>query len=926
MNREYGSEMPGDKVGGSLDRYHTMSVEEVLDLMHTHKETGLSSEESQRRIREYGPNRIEKEKGPSSLSILISQFNNALIVILLIATVLSFALGEAVDAVVIIMIVILVAAIGFSQERKTEKVLSALKNMQNTSVSVVRDGKPMEIDIDQIVPGDVVSVAAGDKISADMRMLESYNILVNEAALTGESTQVLKSTLKLEQDTPVADRTNMLYSGTSVTDGRGTAVVIATGMNTELGKIADKVIDRSLNTTSNLEKRMNEIGKKIGIVVLLVAVILVAATLAEKYYLTGTVTLDDVIAMLLFGVALAVAAIPEALPAVLTGSLAIGAYKMAKEQALIRNISAVETLGSTQVIGTDKTGTLTKGEMTVTEIRTSDRILSVSGTGYEPLGEIKDITTETAVRINDKMAMGMILCNDATLKSDAGQRWTVNGDSTEGALIVLAEKAGYSQNEVREKTPRVWEIPFSSETRRMITVNRTESGERIAFMKGAPEAVIEKCTDMDTISGNQTIGENERNKLLEAAEFMASRALRVMAIATKHVDELEENTSDMENNYVFLGLVGMIDPPRPEAMDAIKKAKKVGIHLVMITGDHKTTAMAIGSQMGIYREGDLSLTGKQLQEMDDQEYERIVENVTVYARVTPFDKLRIVSAWQKRDRLVAMTGDGVNDAPALKKADIGISMGITGTEVAKEASDMILLDDNFATIIKAIALGRNVQDNVKKYLAFLLSTNLVEIVVLSLGVLLSFLFAGNTLSELFVPLLAVQILFINLVGDGFPALEIGVSPPEPDLMDRPVQERGMSRTFGPEVKRFIYLSLVVEAPMLFLIYLTGLSGGIDEARTRLFLAIISAELAISLTFGSMRYSIFKIRPHKGLTISVIAEIFLVPILILIPYTRDALQILYPTIIDIVWAIIAGAVSLAYVEIFKHYVRKKAAYR
>jgi len=405
---------------------------------------------------------------------------------------------------------------------------------------------------------------------------------------------------------------------------------------------------------------------------------------------------------------------------------------------------------------------------------------------------------------------------------------------------------------------------------------------------------------------------------MKTAESMAGRSLRVLAVSTRRIDHRTVDPLETEMEFVFLGMVGMIDPPREEAIEAIERSKRASIRTIMITGDHKTTALTIGRQMGIFIDGDLTLTGEQLQGLDDEEYTKIVEKVSVYARVTPLDKLRIVDAWQKKDKIVAMTGDGVNDAPALKKADIGIAMGITGTEVAKEASDMILMDDNFATIIKAVAIGRTVQDNIKKYLAYLLASNLVEIVFLSLGVLLAFLLPGNALAEPLVPLLAVQILYLNLGTDGFPAVEIGISPPEPDLMDRKAEEIGKLQVFSPEVRKFIYVSLAGLIPLLFIVYLSGFPGGIVEARTRLFLTLLSIELALVLTLGSLKYPIYKVKPHKGMVISVIMEIVLITILIMIPYTRDALQIAYPTSTDILWAISAGLISFVYIEIMKRF--------
>lgn len=898
---------------------HAIGTQEILSLLKTNRQTGLSTLEAKERLAKYGPNSLEKEEGPSALRILSSQFSNVLTVILLAATVVSGILGELVDAIVILIIVFLVVALGFTQEYRTERAISALKKMQNHTASVVRDGQAVQIGVEEIVPGDIVLIAQGDKVSADMRVIESFNLSTDEAALTGESDLVSKTTTTLSPSAQVADRTNMLFSGTSITNGKGIAVSVSTGMRTELGKIAKKVAERSSKSSTSLERRMNEIGKKIGTLVLIIVTVIVVASLTEEYFLTGGVPVGAILTVMLFGVALAVAAIPEALPAILVGSLAIGAHRMAKENSLTRNLSAVETLGSTQIVCTDKTGTLTKGEMTVTEFYTFGKFYEVSGVGYEPLGNVASTETGEAGGTQEDLARAMILCNDAVLiKDESSGRWMIKGDTTEGALIVLAEKLGLAQERVRAEFPRVWEIPFSSEAKRMTTIHALASGHEIGFMKGAHESVLEKCHSVLNDTGVKTLNTAERERIQKAAESMAGRSLRVLAVAKRELSSKTRDPDAIERDFVFLGLVGMLDPPRPEAIQAIKRAKKIGMKPIMITGDHKTTAVAIASQMGIYNEGDFALTGEQFQSMDDQEYGRIVEDVTVYARVTPLDKLRIVEAWQKKEMIVAMTGDGVNDAPALKKADIGIAMGITGTEVAKDASDMILLDDNFATIMNAVRLGRWIQDNVKKYLAYLLSANLAEITVLTVGVLIVSLFVANATNEPLVPLLAVQVLYINLATDGLPALAVGIGPPDPDVMERQVQKRGEPSVFSPEVRRFIYWILAAETPLLVLIYLTGVPQGIGDARTRLFLAFVFVELVLAINCSSLRFSFLRVKPHRWLVLSVIWEAILVIMLLQIPQTRNALQLLTPNFGDIEWTIFITVFTFVYIEALKHF--------
>lgn len=910
-----------------LQEAHSLSATEVLDRLQTDRNNGLTSDVARERLSKYGPNKLKPASHPSAVRILAAQFSNILIIILLAATSVSIFLGELIDAVVILIIVLLVASLGFAQEFRTERILTALKKMQSLTAEVVREGEAVEISAEEIVPGDLVIIKAGDKVSADMRVIESFNLHVDEAAMTGESIPVSKTTSPLSANTPIADQSNMIFSGTSVTNGKGLAIAVCTGMSTELGKIA-KEVTASKQGSTTLERRMNEIGKRIGIIVLVVIAVVVSVSLAEEYALIGSVSTDIVIAILLFGVALAVAAIPEALPAIMVGSLAIGAHRMAEENALPRNLSAVETLGSTQIVCTDKTGTLTKGEMTVTEISILGKIYNVEGVGYEPVGTIagKDHDTIPSGAMRD-LARALILCNDAQLvKEEAGGRvqYTVKGDTTEGALIVLGEKLGVPQQKTRSSFPRTWEMPFSSETKRMTTIHSNGTDEESAYMKGAPESILERCAYF--------LGENEavaplnlveRERIRQASELMAGRALRVLAVAMKSLKKGRRESEAIERDFVFLGMVGMIDPPRPEAIEAINKAKKVGMKPIMITGDHKQTAIAIASEMGIYETGDLVLTGEELQRKSEGEYNEIVEQVTVYARVTPFDKLRIVEAWQKKDRIVAMTGDGVNDAPALKEADIGIAMGITGTEVAKDAADMILLDDNFATIMKAVKQGRWIQDNVKKYLAYLLSANLVEIAVLSIGVLATTLFLENSTTEALIPLLAVQVLYINLATDGLPALAVGIGPPDPDIMERQVQNKGEPSVFGPEVRRFIIWTLAAEIPLLLLAYVSAIPEGMDDARTRLFLAFVFIELALALNCGSLRFAINKVKPHKWLVLSAIWEGILISILLQIPQAKLALHLTNPTSADVLWVALSSVFTYGYVEVLKYFTSKKS---
>lgn len=683
---------------------------------------------------------------------------------------------------------------------------------------------------------------------------------------------VYKETMKLSEDAPILERKNMVFSGTEVTSGKGKALVVATGMNTEFGKIA-KQVTVVVKEETPLEKRTKELGKWLGIAALSISV---------SVLILGFFRDIPLLKVFLFSIALAVAAVPEALPAVVTGSLAVGMYKMAKRNALVRKMHAVETLGSVTVICSDKTGTLTKGEMTVRKIYAGTEMINVTGVGYEPKGEFH-VEGDSNILQSEQFSLLMkasLLCNDAELMVE-GDKWRVKGDPTEGALVVVAEKAGFQQAEVKKQYPRVGELPFSSERKRMTTVHSTPHGDQMVIMKGAAEIVLERCAYVHRLDRVEKLTEKRRKEILSIQEEMARGALRVLSIAYKKTPESITNFDEkvLEDNLVFLGLMGMMDPPREEAIKAVEVCKQVKVKPIMITGDHKLTAMAIAKETGIYQEGDIVLTGEDLEKIADEEFEEIVEKVTVYARVSPTHKLRIVKAWKKKGQVVAMTGDGVNDAPALKHADIGVAMGITGTDVSKESSDLVLADDNFATIVSAIELGRWIYDNIKKYLTYLLRANLVEIAVLSIAVL-----AGYPL-----PLLPVQILYINLATDGLPAIALGVSPSDPDIMKRPPRHP-KETMFTKDVKCFLLMAVLIQVPLSLWVFLSSLPQGEVIAQTRLFLALVFFELALALNCRSLKYTLFEARPHKFLLLALLWETFLILMLINIPVARQALGI------------------------------------
>jgi Ca2+-transporting ATPase len=883
--------------------WHLTEAAQALKELGTDSSRGLTKNQVQERLERYGYNELRKEKKISPLLIFINQFKNTLIIILLIATGLSFLIGEVLDALIIAAIVILSTLLGFIQEYRAERALEDLKKMLSHTITVLREGKEEDVLSKELVPGDILLLEAGDKIPADARIIEEQSLQCNEGTLTGESFPVMKDAQPLEKDVPVFDRKNTVFAGTVVTYGRSKAVVTSTGMNTEFGKIAEEVTLAEPKKTP-LEKRTAEIGKWLGIISLGIC-FLVAGISIVREALTGKLDMQFIISMVMFAVALAVAAVPEALAAIVTGALAIGMHQMAKRNALVRKMPAVETLGCTTVICSDKTGTLTKGEMTVRKIFTAGRLIEVTGVGYEPKGEFKgqDIAEAKNSQSFRMLFQGALLCNDASLLEEEG-KWFIKGDPTEGALIVAAAKAGFHQVEVRLESPRIGEIPFSSERKLMTTIHQGQAHKLIAYMKGAPEIVVKRCTHILEDGGLREFTESEKARVLKANEQMAQGSLRVLGIACKeHSEGIEVFEEEIEKEMVFLGLMGMMDPPRKEAIEAVKVCKDVKIRTIMVTGDYEATAVAIAKEIGIYHQGDLVLTGEKLEKLPEEEFSRIVDKVTVYARVSPIDKLKIVQAWMNRGEIVAVTGDGVNDAPALKHADIGIAMGITGTDVTKDASDMVLSDDNFATIVKAVERGRWIYDNIKKYLTYLLRCNITEVVVIG-GMVLA-------LGPAYLPLLPAAILYINLATDGLPALALGVAPPDPDIMKRPPRNPKES-VFSLEVRAFILMALLIEIPFFYFIFLRELphidpallnQELLKPARTELFFMFNIIELVIALNFRSMRFSIFKAPPHKWLIYSIIFQIFLITGLTLIPAVRSSFGILEPSLANI--EIIAG---------------------
>ena len=897
-----------------IPAWHALDADQVLHRLRTDPHRGLTSADVSKRLAEFGPNELRKEEKATPLGLFLGQFKNLLIIILLAATGLSLLVGEWVDALMIAIIVLLSAVLGFVQEYKAERALEALKKMLSPTITVLRDAKEEEIPSRDLVPGDIILLEAGDKIPADARIVEVRSLNCDEAALTGESVPVRKETAPLGEKIPTGEQVNMVFAGTIVTYGRGKAAVTSTGMNTEFGRIAEEVAGAETKKTP-LEKRTEEIGRWLGLLSLAICVGVAGLSILRQAFI-GQVTLKFLISTAMFAIALAVAAVPEALAAIVTGALAIAMHQMAKQNALVRKMPAVETLGCATVICSDKTGTLTKGEMTVRRIFTAaGKWVEVTGVGYDPRGEFQGILG--AVARDGTLGLllkAALLCNDSSLEEVEG-RWRVKGDPTEGALVVTAAKAGLHVKDIRLDHPRIEEIPFSSERKRMTTLHDEPDGRRFAYMKGAPEEVINRCTHCLTEAGIAPLSSTDKADALEANRQMAASALRVLGVAMKPVPRHinccgEEDERDM----VFLGLMGMMDPPRAEAIEAVRTCRRIKIKTVMITGDHEITARAVAKEIGIYEEGDIVLNGEKLAAMSEKELEKIVDRVTVYARVSPIDKLKIVKAWKSRGEIVAMTGDGVNDAPALKQADIGVAMGITGTEVTKDASDLVLSDDNFATILKAIERGRWIYDNIKKYLTYLLRCNITEVVVIGGIVLIK--------GPDHLPLLAAAILYINLATDGLPALALGLAPPDPDIMDRPPRNPRES-VFSADVKAYILIALFIETPFFYFLFFHDFAD-IARARTEIFFLFIIIELVIALNFRSLRFSVFKVPPHRALILAILSQVILVAVLIQFPTIRNSFGILQPTLPMIGMILgFSGFVFLA-MEAVKRVMRKRMA--
>lgn len=822
-----------------VNSWHALDENTVCDDVSS-SESGLSNAEAEKRLAEHGLNELKREKKTSALTIFFSQFKDFLILILVASAIVSLAIGffhgqkeEIVEAIAIFVVVAFIAVVGFIQEYKAERELEALKKMVSPEATVLRDGKPVRIQAIQIVVGDILILEAGDKIPADARILEEIDLKVDESALTGESVSVEKGEGVLDEKIQLPDRKNMVYTGTIVTYGKATTIVVATGMDTELGKIAGHIQNIPREQTP-LQAQLNKVGKQIGVIVITLAVIM---------FLVGILSnAESPVTLFLAAVALAVAAVPEGLPAVVTVTLARGMRSMVEKHAIIRKLTAVETLGATTVICSDKTGTLTKNEMTVRKLFVSGEQVSVTGKGYNPAGDFSEDKNREDLKLLLRIGA---LCNNSSLNKKAGG-WSIVGDPTEVALVVVASKAGLLQKKLRKDYRRIGERPFSSERKMMTTIHASPDGGKVAYVKGGVDVILDLCDRVLDGGREVKLTKDLRDNILSVNEEFASEALRVLGMAYRVLPKGVAH-DEVEEKLVFVGLAGMIDPPREEAIEAIKVCKSAGMRTVMITGDHKATAIAVAKEMGLYTGKEKVLDGVELSELSDDELDGIVEEVAIYARVSPEHKLRIVRSLKKNGEVVAMTGDGVNDAPALKKADIGVAMGITGTEVSKEAADMVLTDDNFASIVSAVEEGRGIYDNIKLFIKYLLSCNIGEVMTIFIGIIW-----WKTL-----PLLPLQILWMNLLTDAAPALALGFNSRDPDVMSRPPRNPKEGIITRQSIVKFVGVGGLMCAGTLYA-FIHMLSVNEAKAQTMAFTTLVLFQMAYVLSCRSEHFTLFKV--------------------------------------------------------------------
>lgn len=858
-------------------------------------EHGLQQSAAAQRLEQYGPNALNQQKTTSLLQKFIAQFKDFMIIVLLVAALIAAFTGEAVDAVIILLVVVLNAIFGVFQESKAEEAINALKEMSAPDATVLRDGQLQTVKSDALVPGDIVSLEAGDIVPADLRLIESASLKVEESALTGESVPVEKQAeMVADGELPIGDRLNMAYMNSNVTYGRATGIVVATGMQTEVGRIAG-MIEAADETTTPLQANLTQLGKSLTILILVIAAVVFGIGMLRGQ--------ESLINMLLTAISLAVAAIPEGLPAIVTITLALGTQRMAKRHALVRKLPAVETLGSTDIIASDKTGTLTQNKMTVEKLVLNQ--------------ELVDART-TELPLDSHLAQVMILSNDTKIMSDG-----LAGDPTETALIQYNLDQNYPVDQLLEQRPRVNEVPFDSERKLMSTVHPLEDGRFLVAVKGAPDELLKRVTQVETNGEVEPLTKTSRDQILSVNHELATQALRVLAFAYKIVTSVPAtvNSDTLENDLIFAGMVGMIDPERPEVEQAVAEAKSAGIRPLMITGDHRDTAEAIAVRLGIIDEGedDAVITGAELDAMSDDEFGKKVGDYSVYARVAPEHKVRIVNAWQKRGKVVAMTGDGVNDAPALKAADIGIGMGITGTEVSKGASDMVLADDNFATIVVAVEEGRKVFANIQKAIQYLLSANLGEVLTLFVMTMLGW--------QILAP---VHILWINLVTDTLPAIALGVEPTEKNIMQHKPRGRNSNFFSGGVFSSIIYQGLLEGGITLFVYWMAltypvhaSASLAHADALTMAFATLGLIQLFHAFNSKSIHESLFTVGlfRNKFFNWSILIAFVMLAITIVVPGLNGLFHVTHLDAYQ--WGIVAAAAlsMVIIVEIVKFFQRR-----
>lgn len=868
-----------------MNNWFKKEINDVLSELNVDSSNGLTKEEVNIRIEKYGKNELVSEKSETLFKKFINQFKNFMVIILLIAAIISGFLGEVKDSIIISIVVLLNAVFGLVQENKAEQSLNALKNMTKPIAKVIRNGKILKINSSELVPGDIVVIEAGDYIPADGRLIESASLKVEESSLTGESLPVSKNLEILNgENIPIGDRKNMVCQTSMVTNGRGKFVVTETGMNTEIGKIAEMLKSQEKIKTP-LQVKLEELGKWLGFIALGICTVIFFIG-----YFQGRPPLE----MFMLAVSLAVAAIPEGLPAIVTIVLSIGVQKMIKRSAIIRRLPAVETLGTASVICSDKTGTLTQNKMTVVKVYTNDKLLETENV------DIEDYHNRLALEIG-------LLCNDATIEEDNGDKKAI-GDPTEIALVVLGNNKNLFRKNLENDLKRVNEIPFDSDRKLMTTIHAYNNSYRV-FTKGAPDLLIERCKKILINNEVKELTEDFKTKMKNVNKEMAEKALRVLALGYKDIATIpnELSSQNVENDLVFVGMVGMIDPPREEVKIAVKKCRSAGIKPVMITGDYKLTAMTIATELGILEDGDLAIEGIELDKMNDEEFNNSIEKYSVFARVSPQHKVKIVEAWQNKGKIVAMTGDGVNDAPSLKRANIGCAMGITGTDVSKEAADMILTDDNFSTIVSAVEEGRTIYDNIKKSIHYLLSCNMGEIVALLVALLFNL---PN-------PLLPIHILWINLVTDSFPALSLGVDPGEPDIMDRKPRDP-KEGIFAKGLGLSIFVKGIIIGFVTLLAFFTGKVYDLETGRTMAFLTLSFSQFGNSLSVRSIDKTVFKIGifKNKYLMYAITFSTILMLSVIFIPFLRNVFSLTLLNISQWGYVILYSLIPFSLGELFK----------